>query len=128
MTVTTHERDALVARIAQLQDELDDIDDRRAQIKGQIEKAQSDRHLTGEYADPDWFRRAKGAVRHLGVERNEVSRQIGEANRSLRALNNSLHRDTFYMAVRDVVDDVTFAHIVERHRAILSQAESGAST
>lgn len=118
MTVTSTERDALVQRIARLQDELDDIDDRRAQIKGQIEKAQADRFMTGEHADPDWFRRAKGALRHLGVERNEVAREIGEANRKLREVNGSLNRNTFYLAVRDVVDDVTWQRIVDRHEAL----------
>lgn len=60
------ERAALQARLEQLNDDLSDIDERRAAIKGQIEKAQADRHTT-------------------------------------------------YLAVREVVDDVTWARIVERH-------------
>lgn len=112
------ERDDLQTRLAGLNDELADIDERRAAIKGQIEKAQANRHTTGEYADPDWFRRAKGALRHLGVERAEVCREIGAANRRLRELNGSLNRDAFYVAVREVVDDATWALIVARHEEI----------
>lgn len=118
----TSERDALVTRLANLNDELADVDSRRAAIKGQIEKAQADRFTTGEYADPDWFRRAKGALRHLGVERAEICREIGEGNRRLRALNGSLNRDSFYLAVREVVDDGTWARIVARHEELRDTA------
>ena len=57
------EREVLRARLVELNDELAEIDEKRAAIKGQIEKAQADRFTTGEFADPDWFRRAKGALR-----------------------------------------------------------------
>jgi chromosome segregation ATPase len=112
------QRDALLAQLATLNDELAEIDERRAAIKGQIEQAQATRQATGVYADSDWFRRANGALRHLGVERNEVAREIGEGNRSLRALNNQLHRDSFHNAVRDVVDEETYRQIIERAREL----------
>lgn len=121
-TTGVAERDALVTTLGQLNDDLADIDARRAAIKGQIEKAQADRFTTGEFADPDWFRRAKGALRHLGVERAEICREIGEGNRRLRALNGSLNRDVFYLAVREVVDDGTWARIVARHEELREAA------
>lgn len=112
------ERDRLARRLDDLKDELASIDDLRAAIKGQIEKAQADRFTTGEYADPDWFRRAKGALRHLGVERGEVCREIGEANRDLRKLNGALNQDLFRVAVQQVVDSRTWDLIVARHAAL----------
>jgi chromosome segregation ATPase len=121
---THQERADLTARLASLNDELADIDERRAAIKGQIEKAQADQQSTGKYADPDWFRRAKGALRHLGVERSDVCREIGEGNRRLRELNGSLNRNTFYLAVRDVVDDVTWERVLARHNELKTEADA----
>lgn len=115
------ELDDAQARLNQLMDELADIDERRAAIRGQIEKAQAEHRTNGGYADADWFRRAKGALRHLGVERAEVCREIGEANRRIRAMRNATSTQAFYLAVRDVVDDVTWARIVERHEARLRE-------
>lgn len=109
----------LEGRVDALNDELAEIDDRRAQIRGQIEKAKADRLDTGEYADADWFRRANGALRHLGVERNDIARELGETNRRLRAARNQANRNTFYVAVREVVDDATFERIVHRHNQLL---------
>lgn len=112
--MSTTEREAVRLRVQELNDELVGIDDRRAAIKGQIEKAQADRFSTGEYADPDWFRRAKGALRHLGVERSEVCRELGDNNRRLRELNAQHSRDVFHDATREVVDDATWARIITR--------------
>lgn len=122
MTDPATERDAMRARLVELNDELGEIDERRAAIQGQIDKAKADRRTTGEYADADWFRRAKGALRHLGVERSEVCREIGEANRRIRVLNNSLNQNTFYLAVREVVDDATWQVIVARHEQLRGES------
>jgi uncharacterized coiled-coil DUF342 family protein len=118
MTDLASERDTLNARLETLKDELAEIDDSRAAIKGQIEQAQTHRQITGEYADADWFRRAKGALRHLGVERNDVAREVGDVSRRLRRLNDLLSRDDFHNAVREVVDEQTYARIVDRAREL----------
>jgi len=112
----------LQSRLDELKEELADIDDRRAYIKGQIEKATANRWATGEYADPDWFRRANGAHRHLGVERAEVCREIGEVGRALRAANNEASRDLFRKAVHQIVGDATMDRIIERHRELTAEA------
>ena len=123
MNATTTEREKLRARLAELNDELESIDERRADIKGQIEKAQAETHITGTYADPDWLRRAKGALRHLEVERAEVCRDLGEGNRKLRRLNAALDRGLFYEATRFVVDDATWAQIVARQNELTASIE-----
>lgn len=117
------EHAALAARLQSLNNELVEIDDKRAAIQGQIDKAHADRHATGDYADPDWYRRAKGALRHLGVERSDVCREIGEANRRIRYLNALVNRDTFRIAVRDVVDDTTWDRVVYRHQQLMEGVE-----
>lgn len=122
LTAVADDRTSLTTRLDQLNDELADIDERRAAIKGQIEKAQADHHATGEFADPDWFRRAKGALRHLGVERAEVCREIGETNRRLRALRGAQGRDLFRAAVQETVDTATWERIVARHGRLLTDA------
>ena len=112
----------LQSRLDELKEELADIDERRADIKGQIEKATANRWATGEYADPDWFRRANGAHRHLGVERAEVCREIGEVGRALRAARNAANGDLFKQAVLQVVDNATLNRIIERHRERTAEA------
>lgn len=116
------ERNRLQARLLELNDELADIDEKRAAIKGQIDQAVASRRVTGEYADADWFRRAKGADRHLGVERNDVCREIGETDRALRRLNGLLNRNTLVVAVREVVDEATWERIVARHQELIEDS------
>jgi chromosome segregation ATPase len=118
MTSKLQDRNATQSRLDELRDELAEVDEKRAAIKGQIEKAQHDRHVTGEYADSDWYRRAKGALRHLGIERADICREIGEVSREVRALNDQVNRNTFHRAVRDIVDDPTWALIVHRHEQL----------
>jgi len=115
MDTATTKRDEIQAIIDELTDEMEEIDERRAAIKGQIEQAQSRVFIAGEYSDPDWFRRAKGALRHLGVERNRLNREIADHKRRLRAANIEVNKDAFYVAVREVVDDATWDLIVMRH-------------
>lgn len=115
------ERDELATQVERLNDELSEIDERRAAIKGQIEKAQAEQHITGQYADADWFRRAKGALRHLGVERADVCRELGDGNRRLRALNASLNQNLFREAVIDVVGPDAFERIVARHQQLRNE-------
>lgn len=112
---------ALQDRLRQLNDELADIDERRAAIQGQIDKAHADRATTGERIDLDWIRRARGALRHLGVERSAVCRDIGEVNRQIRRANHDANKDAFYVAVREVVDDATWDRIVVRHEQIRTE-------
>ena len=126
-TTDTLDLAGLHARLAVLQDELGDLDEKRASIRGQIDKAKADRINTGEYADADWFRRANGALRHLGVERNDICREIGEVNRAIRKANGDANRHLFYLAVRDVVDDATWNRIVARHEHYRSDDASALS-
>ena len=112
----------LQSRLDELKEELADIDERRADIKGQIDKAVAQQHIDGTYADPDWFRRANGAHRHLGVERAEVCREIGEVGRALRAARNAANTDLFKAAVLQVVDNATLNRIIDRHRELTAEA------
>lgn len=114
-TALRAEREALEIRQDSLKDELLDVDDRRAAIKGQLDKAKAEQWTTGEYADPDWFRRATGAVRHLGVERRDLEREIGVNGRRIRQLNDILSRDLFRLAVMETVDDRTWERITFHH-------------
>lgn len=125
MPATIQERTDIRSRVQELNDELNEIDENRAAIKGQIEKAKADRWTTGEFADSDWLRRATGALRHLGVERMQVCRELGEANRRLRELNNALNDSTFHQAVREVVDETTYHLIIQRHKRITAEIAEG---
>jgi hypothetical protein len=119
------EREDVTARVEALEKELLEIDENRASIAGQIEQAQANRRLGGGWADPDWYRRAQGAKRHLGVERREIEQELSHTKKRLRELNNILSRDLFQIAVRDVVDDITLQRIIDRHRELEEARHNG---
>lgn len=51
-------------------------------IKDKIEAAKVRRIETGEYADPDWYRRANTALRHKGREHQMLLKEAGRRRRS----------------------------------------------
>lgn len=115
--------DKLRARLGDLNDELVELDERRAAIQGQIDNAVAIKQATGNNADPDWFRRARGAHRHLGVERGEICTEIAETKRRIRQANNANNRDLFYKAVRDTVTPATWDLIVARHEQLRAEGD-----
>ena len=59
-----------------------DLDDDIAKIRTQIATADLARQRGGKQIDPDWFHRARTALRHLTRERSEiVARQEGRRRR-----------------------------------------------
>lgn len=116
--------EVLTERLAQLHLELAEVDERRASIKDQLERAKTDRLTAGVEPDPDWVRRAHAADRHFGVRRQRLCVEIGEANRALKRQRATANQNLFYVAVRETVEDATWQLIVARHEAL--RAEAGA--
>lgn len=63
-------------RLDELLDRQGEVEREIADIKAQLETAQAHRIETGEYANPDWFRRAKAALRFRGVEHQRLQRTV----------------------------------------------------
>lgn len=52
------------------------IDGRKMGIDSQIADAKSQVHTTGEYADPDWYRRAQHAAKRMGRQSQAVQIEL----------------------------------------------------
>lgn len=90
-----------------------------AKIRGQLEAAEAAVHISGEYADPDWYRRAKGALRFKGIEHQNILRELGARKRTelddrqnsqgqafIRAAKRRLDRALFLELLQEANDDV----------------------
>lgn len=117
-------REVLSEKLAELNLQLAEVDERRASIKDQLERARTEEQISGVPTDLDWLRRARSADRHFGVRRQELCREIGEVNRALRRARAAENQNLFYVAVRETVEDATWQLIVARLEAL--RAEAGA--
>lgn len=110
-------------RLEMLNRELFDVRERRVCIRGKIEKAETDQRL-GVRIDLDWLRRAKGALRHLGVTEQDLLREVGDLNRAIRRATGENSSRLFAQAVREFVDDTTWDAIVTRHHQLCNEESS----
>lgn len=90
-----------------------------AQIKMQMSRAHERRQVTGEFSDPEWYRKAERALSYKGV----YLQRINLALRAARAkehksreveqkLRDSTWERAFVKAARAALDPETFAAIV----------------
>lgn len=90
------------------------IDDEMASIRSQIEKARAHQKLTGEYAHPDWYRRANDALRHRGRESQRIQIRMAklraERHAELQSQNPS-DAEAFVRAARLILDRETYLRI-----------------
>lgn len=92
-------------------DEMEELNETSASIKDQIAKAKDVRATTGEYADPDWFRRATFALRATGRDLQGLQSRLGDVNREIRKLNAATNdrtpeRKFIYIAKRILAPSV----------------------
>lgn len=93
-------------------------------IKGQIADAQQERRRTGQFADPEWFRKANTALRILNNNKQRLQRRVGmlgELEREKnRILNGSKFRDkhqqflhAFFRAAKRELPEATLDAVVK---------------
>ena len=105
--------DRLPATRAEARARLIAIDDGIAAIRTQIAAADLKRQASRTPIDPDWFHRAKTALRHLERERAELREHIA----ALPGRKDRL-KDHIIAAVRPDYDDTDWAMVLEvAHRA-----------
>ncbi len=84
-----------------------------AKIKGKLDKVRADLHITGEWVDPDWYRRTKSRVRHLGVEHQVILRILAERKRAERLASASTLQAAFMTAARKMLSGPAYMAILE---------------
>lgn len=73
----------------------DEINDEIDSIRGKIETAQAEFLITGIYADPDWYRRANGALRAMGRKANHIQTEQSIRNKKYKSERASSYERIF---------------------------------
>ena len=89
-----------------------EIDDAIAAIRTQIAAADLKRQVSRTPIDPDWFHRAKTALRHLERERAELREHVA----TLPSARDRL-KDHIIAVVREDYDDEGWARVLDVARA-----------
>lgn len=98
--------------LQQLEDRRDVIEEESATIKAKLDKVRGEQKATGQWADPDWYRRAKTRVRFLGVEHQLICREIGRRKREAKAAHTSSIERAFVVAAKALLPQATFDAIM----------------
>jgi predicted O-methyltransferase YrrM len=103
----------MAATLATLEERRVDLEYKLADVKGQLEKASAHQIETGEYADADWYRRAKAAQRYAGIEHQQLLRQIADIKRTLRASGANNFEACFINAARELLKPDDFRMVID---------------
>lgn len=100
--------------MAAMQARRDVIENELAVIKAKLEQVRAHRHLTGEYADPDWYRRATSRARFLGVEHQRITRAIAEQRRTHGRARTQTVAAAFVSIAKDRLSSLEFDTIMAK--------------
>jgi len=95
------------------------LDEEIARIKAQLELADLNRREFGEMADPDWYRRAKYALRIKGIRVQAIQTELAE-----RKGEHRISLETRFIEVaRDELDKEVFENIMEQARMMAEEGK-----
>lgn len=98
--------------LPEVEAELARVENEIAVIKAKLDSVRAKHHATGEYTDPDWYARAKTALRFKGVEHQILQR----AHANLRVAAERQHQNRveakFIEIVRGKISAEAFAGIM----------------
>jgi len=108
---TDNEIEKLEVEHARMLEEKEANDLEIAKIKAQLLEARAQVWSSGEYADPDWLRRATFAAKQRGQRSQQLQRCIGESGRRIRKLYATRFERCFVEAARATLDASTFERV-----------------
>jgi hypothetical protein len=95
-----------------LEKSLEEVIDKIAKIKTQLDFAKAEAAVNGVYSDQNWFIRAKHALRMNGIEHQTILRELGNRRREKgQALNTGADR-FFIQACKRRLDPVLFKELM----------------
>lgn len=103
--------------LAEMEARRDQLETDIATLKAKLEQVRAKRVQTGEYADPDWYRRAKTRLRFTAIEFNKLQRRIAEVRRVERQAQAARVERAFVDHARRTLDEVTFQRILDAAQA-----------
>jgi len=114
--------------VAALELRRDEIETAIARIRGQIEHARSQVWTTGEYSDPNWYARARAALRFKGIEHQQILRALAERRREQRreaaAGQDRRFERAFISAARRRLTPELYRELIEEARAASAEADA----
>lgn len=105
---TTALRNLQFSTLDEFDEESEILEKEIADVRGQLEKATAHMLLTGEYADPDWFRRAKAALRYKGQEHQVLLKERAALRKRLSQEKSATLDRLFIESARAMLDESTF--------------------
>ena len=104
------------ARLAALQDEI-------AAIRIQIATTDLRRQAERKSLDPDWFHRAKTALRRKQQEAAQITAHLAALNQQGGGNRRERFKDTLIAVLRAEHDDARWAEVLERARSLHAERE-----
>jgi hypothetical protein len=98
-----------------------------ADVRGQLEKATAEMHITGVYADPDWFRKAKAALRYMGAEHQVLLKERAALKKQLQSQDSVSFERHFMAAAKAVLDDAMYSSLLSEARTRMANGVDHAS-
>jgi hypothetical protein len=90
-----------------------------ASVKQQLDEAKGNARAYGEYSDPDWYSRANGAKRFLGITHQKILGEISQRRRSRGSENTLSFERAFVQAAKLRLTEALFYDLVdEANRAV----------
>lgn len=114
-----------IAALEEMESERDKLEESLASINIQIENARQDRFVTGEYADPSWWKRVHAARTLTARKYQALQRRIGALRRERRRTWNNERERAFISVAKRVLSQETYEHIWEEVESMpgLSQTQ-----
>lgn len=106
------------AELRDLEEQIAEIEEVIAAIRAKLEKARAEVHLSGEYADPDWYRRAKAALRFKGIEHQRLLREAAALRRQEKRHRAKEFGEAFIDAARRRLDPEVFSDLLDEAREV----------
>jgi hypothetical protein len=98
------------------------LDSEIADIKQQLEQARLVKHLTGQYADRDWYIRANAALRHKGQESQAIQIALSRLKTQKKERPDTLEGRFVEIARQKLADEV-FTDILSEARELIMETE-----
>lgn len=102
--------------LQELEARRDVVEEEIAALKAKLENVRAKRHSTGEWADPDWYRRATARLRFTGLEHQRLTRDIAKIKREQRQIQVAAVERAFVGVARDRLDPIEFDTIMAKAR------------
>ena len=110
--------------IDSLQEAFDKLGDDAGVIKDQIRKAEAIRHTTGIYADSEWYRLARLAMRIKRSQQTKLGRVLADLKRAERQKKGFNVARCFVDEARKVLPEDTFDDIMDSATAKVAMADA----